>query len=374
VFALAASLAFFVALPAGAVRIKDVAAVQGVRDNQLLGYGLVVGLDGTGDYGRAEFTVQSTVSMLSRLGIRVDDGLVQTRNVAAVMVTADLPPFARSGQRLDVTVSSLGNARSLQGGTLVMSPLMGPDGQVYAVAQGSLSLGGYVASDGAGNSRSSTHSNVGRIPEGAIVEQDVSVDLSSQTSIRLILHASDFTTAVAIARRISETFDPSMGASDTSTPFAGIAEAVDASTVRVEVPEPFQAAVPQFISILEDLDVEHDTVARVIVNERTGTVVINGNVTVSEVAVAHGNLNVTIARRSRVAQPNAFGAGTTQVVDDGSVNVNEENAAFVTVAESTTIGEVVAALNALGTSSRDLIAILQAIDAAGALHAELVIQ
>jgi flagellar P-ring protein precursor FlgI len=362
---------------ADAARIKDIAFVQGVRENQLLGYGLVVGLDGTGDHGAASFTVQSTASMLSRMGIRLDESSIQTRNVAAVMVTAELPPFARSGQRLDLTVASLGNARSLQGGTLVMTPLLGPDGEVYAVGQGNLTLGGYDVSGGGGNSQSTVHPNVGRIPEGAIVERQLDLDLSRSTSIRLILFDGDFTTAVNVARAITERFDPSLPPSDPSAPpvpFSGIAQATDSSTVVVEIPEAFREAVPQFISSIEELQVETSGVARIIVNERTGTVVLSGDVSLSEVAVAHGNLRVTVSSSTAVSQPNPLAAGRTEVVGNGTLDVQQGSAPLILVQEASSIADVVAALNALGTTSHDLIAILQAIDAAGALHGRLEIQ
>ncbi|WP_168210572.1 flagellar basal body P-ring protein FlgI [Persicimonas caeni] len=391
-------LALLVMLPADAeaVRIKDIAYVQGVRENQLLGYGLVVGLDGTGDVGRSALTVQSTASMLSRMGIKVDKKKLQTKNVAAVMVTAQLPPFAQSGQKLDVTVSSMGNARSLKGGTLLMSPLRGPDGKIYAMAQGSVSVGGYSASGVGGNSVTKNHVTAGRIPDGALVERSVALDLSQKTEIRLILHQADFTTAVGIARTVSELFaedEPAQDAnaqpdpnaqqdpnaqpaeeSDKPEPFQGIASATDASTVRVKVPDNFSDHVPQFIAILERIDVQRSTVAKVIINERTGTVVLGGDVTLGPVAIAHGNLNVAISTDYRASQPNALGAGQTTVTPDSDVSANEQDRALRVVAPEATIGDVVAGLNALGATPRDLVAILQAIKSAGALNAKLVIQ
>ena len=357
-----------------ATRIKDIAFFEGVRDNQLVGYGLVVGLDGTGDYGNSEMTVQSVVSMLSRLGIKVDESDVQTRNAAAVMVTAELPPFAQSGQELDVTVASMGNARSLEGGTLLMTPLMGPDGNVYALAQGALSLGGYKVTAGSGNRAEKNHANTGRIPAGAIVEQSPGFELDTSGSLRLVLEEPDFTTSVRVARAVSALFDPTIPTEDSVQPFTGIAEAVDSATVIIQVPQDFQNYTAQFIALIEELEVERDAIAKVIVNERTGTVVLGKEVSLSEVAVAHGSLSVEVRTSYEASQPNPFGDGDTTMVPNSDVTVEEEPAPLVHIQESATIADVVLALNALGTSSRDLIAILQAIDAAGALNAQLEIQ
>lgn len=382
---------------ADAARIKDIAYVEGVRDNQLLGYGLVVGLSGTGDFGQAEVTVQSTASMLSRMGIRVDKDTLSSRNVAAVMVTADLPAFARSGQKIDVTVSSIGNARSLQGGQLLATPLRAADGNVYAVAQGAVSVGGYEVRGGFGNQVTKNHVTAGRVPNGALVERDVAIELTGRTELRLILRQPDFTTAVRVAQRISTLYGPGAGAAGGANqaggpqnsaqngpqnnqqatgeqPFDGIAEAVDAATIRVQVPEAFADHVPQFIAAVETLDVQPNSRARVVVNERTGTVVMGGDVRVREVAVAHGNLRVAISTDYGVSQPNPFGQGDTEVVPDEEVGAGEDGGSLRVVEAGATIGDVVGALNALGATPRDLIAILQAIKTAGALDAELVIQ
>lgn len=361
---------------AAAVRIKDVAYIQGVRDNQLLGYGLVVGLQGTGDSGSSEFTVQSTASMLSRMGIKVDRDQIRTRNVAAVMVTADLPPFARSGQKLDVIVSSLGNAKSLQGGTLLMTPLLGPDGQVYAMGQGALSIGGFGAEGpSGGNSAQKNHLTAGRVPNGAIVEREVAVELAGKKEIRLILHTPDFRTAVDISRKVSGFWAEQSGeAVDEKKPDQGIASAVDAATIRVEVPEGFSDHVPQFIATLEMLDVSISTSAKVVVNERTGTVVLGGDVRISEVAVAHGSLNVTVATENEGLPAAPLNPNGADKVANEFVNAQEGAGALQVVQAGASIGDVVGALNALGVTPRDLIAILQAIDSAGALHAKLVIQ
>lgn len=369
------------AAPAHAVRVKDLAYVQGVRANQLLGYGLVVGLAGTGDFGSAEFTVQSTVSMLSRMGIRVEASDVQTRNVAAVMVTAELPPFAASGQEIDVVVSSLGNARSLQGGTLLMTPLRGPDGEVYAIGQGPMTVGGYNVDGGAGTSARSGHTNVGRIPSGAIVERSLDVPFGNEPEIRLFLREPDFTTAVNMAQAIGELFPPdasaAAGAADAAngpTPYAGIATAINASTVVVAVPELFSEAVSQFVALIERVEVTPDAVARVIVNERTGTVVLGGRVRLSEVAVAHGSLSVRVDTEFETSQPRPFGEGSTRVVPNADLQIEEGSSTLRLIRPEPRIEDVVAALNAVGTTPRDLIAILEAVRSAGALHAELVIQ
>jgi flagellar P-ring protein precursor FlgI len=378
-------LATFVAITlfpsiALSARIKDIAYFEGVRENQLMGYGLVVGLDGTGDYGRSEFTMQSISSMLSRMGIKIDDQRIQTRNAAAVMVTADLPPFARSGQKLDVTVSSLGNARSLQGGTLLMTPLRGPDQKVYAMAQGPLSIGGYEVNAGAGNTRRKNHVTAGRVPNGAIVERGVGFKLQDKEELKLVLNSPDFTTATNVSDAINAEF----GADD-----APIAKALNASTIEIGIPEDSTDQITQFISGVEVLDVERNREARVVINERTGTVVLGGNVEISEVAVAHENLQVRISTQYQVSQPGPFGQGETAVVPQRDVQVDEETAGegegegqapeeeplnVVAPGDDPTIGDIANALNAVGASPRDLISIIQAIKSAGALNAEIEIQ
>lgn len=373
--ALIVSIGVVLPAPAAAVRIKDMAYVQGVRENQLLGYGLVVGLERTGDHGRAEFTVQSTASMLSRLGIKVDRDTIRTKNVAAVMVTAELQPFARSGQRMDVVVSSLGNAKSLQGGTLLMTPLIGPDGKVYAMAQGSVSIGGFGASSpSGGNQLQKNHLTAGRVPNGALVERDVAVDLSKRTEIRLVLHYADFATAVETAKVVSGFFKEGEAVDDPKKPIEGIARALDAATVRVEVPKSFAEHVPQFISTIELLEVKPSRSARVVVNERTGTVVLGGDVRISEVAVAHGSLSVTVSTEETASPAASFNPQGAKLIENETVDAVEGGQALTLVPDGASITDVVAALNALGATPRDLIAILQAIDAAGALHARLLIQ
>lgn len=350
---------------AEAARIKDVAHVQGVRANQLMGYGLVVGLQGTGDMGRAELTVQTVSSMLVRQGIRVDKKMLQQQNVAAVMVTAELPPFAAAGQRIDVTVSSMGNARSLQGGTLLMAPLKGADGQVWAVAQGPLTLGGWAADGSFGNSSSKNHVNAGRIPEGALVERTMKLKLQGKDHIMLHLHQPDFTTAVKMA----EAINTAIGAS------GKVAKAQDATSVRVEIPETMREDVASYIAGIEILEVEPDAIARVIINERTGTVVLGGEVKVRPCAVAHGSLKVTVGTTYEASQPApVLGQGNTVVTPTEKVDAKEGQGSLKAVAKGANIVEVVAALNALGVTPRDLVAILQAMRAAGALDARLEVQ
>jgi flagellar P-ring protein precursor FlgI len=301
------------------------------------------------------------------------------------MITGDLPPFARSGQAIDVQVSSLGNARSLQGGTLLMSPLLGPDGEVYALAQGPLSVGGYEVRGGRGVSETRNHVTVGRIPEGAIIERELEVNLSQREELRLILRRPDFSTAVEVARGINESFPTELleeeavvpegeaGMVRGRQPTRGVAEAIDASTIRVTIPPAFASHVPQFIALVELLEVRPSRVARVVINERTGTVVLGGDVRISEVAIAHGNLTVSIDTQFGVSQPMPLGRGTTEVTASTEIDVREERGGLSLVPEAASIADVVSALNAIGASPRDLIAILQAIKTAGALNAELVI-
>lgn len=346
------------ASPAGSARIKDVASVKGVRTNQIIGYGLVVGLNGTGDNVRTEFTVQSLASLLARMGIGVDAELVQVRNVAAVMVTADLHPFARTGARIDALVSSLGDAASLEGGTLLLTPLHGADGEVYAIAQGPLSVGGFSAGGG-GASVQKNHPTVGRIAGGATVEREVAYSIEGRSKFEVALHDADFTTAQRVASAINAQFG------------TGTAQPRDAGTLDIEVPA--GANVVAFLADLEALPVEPDRPARVVLNERTGTVVMGADVRISRVAVAHGSLSVTIATTNEVSQPNPFGGGETVPFSNTDVTAVEEEARLNLLGggDGVTIDELVRGLNALGVTPRDLIAILQAIRASGAMSAEL---
>lgn len=363
VFCLVLWLIVLVASSLGeAARLKDIANIGGVRSNQLIGYGLVVGLDGSGDRGRGsggrDFTVQSVVSMLERMGITVDPRDVKVRNVAAAMVTAQLLPFARPGNQVDVTVSSLGDAKSLQGGTLLLTPLRGVDGAVYAVAQGPISVGGFSAG-GAGARVQKNHPTVGLIPGGATVERTVGGNFSGREQITIALHRPDFTTAQRVTQRIN------------STAGSAVAQPLDSGTIMVDLPASWPGGMVDFVSRLESLEITPDTVAKVILDERTGTIVMGDNVRISTVAVSHGNLSIQVREQPLVSQPQPFSGGQTVVVPDSQVTVEEEQRRLFVIEGGATIGELVRALNAIGVTPRDLIAIFQAIKAAGALHATL---
>ncbi|MBL8306362.1 MAG: flagellar basal body P-ring protein FlgI [Rubrivivax sp.] len=346
-------------LPAQAVRIKEVAAVQGVRSNQLTGYGLVVGLDGTGDQTtQTPFTTQSLNAMLQQLGITVPAGTsMQLRNVAAVLVTAQLPPFAKIGQTIDINVSSAGNAKSLRGGTLIATPLKGLDGQIYAIAQGNLIVGGAGASAN-GSKVQINHLSAGRIPEGASVERTVPTPLADGSTLDLGLSASDYATARAVAGAINKAKG------------AGTASALDGRTVRVKMPESDDRV--GFLADVENLPLELEKpAARVVLNARTGSVVINDAVTLGPCAVSHGALTVTITTTPQVSQPNAFGQGQTTRADKSEISVNQQGSALMHLQAGAKLTDVVKALNTLGATPLDLLAILQAMKSAGALQAEL---
>jgi flagellar P-ring protein precursor FlgI len=344
-----------------AVRLKDLMEVEGVRGNYLVGYGVVVGLKGTGDGDQTKFTVQSVVNMLEKFGVRVPKEQVKLKNAAAVMVTAYLPPNVKPGQRIDVQVSAIGDAKSLQGGTLLLTPLIGPDGQVYAVAQGPVSIGGFAAG-GAGAQVAVNHPTVGRVPNGAIVEREVPAgDLNSLDRLTLSLRTADFTTAQRVAEALNQYLR------------GNYAKAVDIKTIELEVPKNYRGRVVPLLAEIGNLEVRPDIPARVVIDERTGTVVIGENVRISKVAVAHGNLSVEVRETPQVVQPFPFGQGETVVVPRTEVKAKEEKARIVVLEEGATLGELVRALNAVGATARELIAVLQAIKEAGALHAELVI-
>jgi flagellar P-ring protein precursor FlgI len=339
------------------VRIKDIARIEGARSNQLFGYGLVVGLDGTGDSQQTLFTTQTIANMLLKMGITVPAARMKVKNVAAVMVTADLPPFLRPGTKVDVLVSSLGDARSLQGGVLLQTPLQAANGQVYAVAQGSVSVGGFTAGGG-GNTVSKNFTTVGRIPDGAIVEQAVPATLNGGGAVNILLDNPDFTTAVRVARAV----DQKLG--------SGSATALDAATVQIKADGVQNPTA--LIADVGELTVAEATVAKVVVNERTGTVIIGGPVQISPVAVAHGSLSVEVSTDFQVSQPEPLtGGGQTAVVPQTQVKAQEEPARLVHLQPGTTLEELVRALNELKVTPRDLVAILQALKQAGALHAEL---
>ncbi|MFN3812315.1 MAG: flagellar basal body P-ring protein FlgI [Roseateles asaccharophilus] len=348
------------ALPAQAARIKEVASVAGVRSNPLTGYGLVVGLDGTGDQTtQSPFTGQSLAAMLQQFGVVLPPGVtMQPRNIAAVMVTTQLPAFAQPGQPLDVVVSSMGNAKSLRGGTLIATPLRGADGQVYALAQGNLVVGGAGASAG-GSKVQINHLSAGRIPGGATVERAVPTALQMGDSIQLDLNAADFNTARAVAAAINRAKG------------AGTAQALDGRVVRVRAPSNPDERV-SFLADMENLPLELATpAARVVINARTGSVVMNQAVTLAPCAVAHGNLSVTISSTPVVSQPNALSGGQTVVAEKTDISVKQEPGALINMPAGTKLSDVVKALNAMGATPQDLLAILQAMKSAGALTAEL---
>ncbi len=346
---------------AHAERLKDLASIQGVRGNQLIGYGLVVGLDGSGDQVRqTPFTQQSLTNMLSQLGITVPAGSnMQLKNVAAVMVTTTLPAFARPGQTLDVVVSSMGNAKSLRGGTLLMTPLKGADSQVYAIAQGNILVGGAGASSG-GSSVQINQLNGGRISAGAIVERGVPTTFARDGYVHVELNNTDFGTAQNVATALNRRFGQ------------GTATALDGRVIQVRTPME-QGSQARFLSQMEDLQVTRaPTVAKVIINARTGSVVMNRTVMIEEAAVAHGNLSVIINRQNEVVQPDTpFTQGQTVVVPNTQIEVRQDNGSLQRVSTSANLADVVKGLNALGATPQDLLAILQAMKSAGALRAEL---
>lgn len=365
-------------------RLKDIASFKGIRSNQLIGYGLVVGLNGTGDSASTEFTIRSIVNMLERMGVHVDRAnQVKLKNVAAVMLTAVLPPFSRMGNRIDVHVSSIGDATSLVGGTVLLTPLKGADQQVYAMAQGPIVIGGFAASGAAGGGVQKNHPTVGIISKGALVEREIPVSLDGKQELILALFQPDFTTA----EKVKETINRFIGG-----PYA---KCLDSGTIQIRIPETYQNRVAEWMASLEKLEVMPDTVAKVILNEKTGTIVLGENVRISTVAVAHGNLSIQIKERYQVSQPLPFApspppgagpvgvpprtgtgvivapGGATVVTPESSVVVKEEGGALIVVQSGVSLGEVVRALNALGATPRDLISILQSIKAAGALQADL---
>lgn len=362
-FALAAvAAAASAAAPASAAlsRIKDLAQVEGVRQNQLVGYGLVVGLNGTGDtLNNAPFTRQSLQAMLERLGVNTRGTTLRTANVAAVMVTANLPAFATQGTRLDVTVSALGDSKSLQGGTLLVTPLLGADGEVYAVAQGSLAIAGFQAEGDAAKVTRGVPT-VGRISNGALIEREVEFKLGSQRVVRLSLRNPDLTTA----RRIAAAINDFLGADS--------AEPTDPSTVALQVPPKFEGNMIRLLTDVEQLRVEPDQIARIVIDERSGIIVMGRDVRVSTVAVAQGNLTVTISEQPQVSQPGPLAQGQTVVVPRTGVKVDTgDGNKLAVVREGVTLRELVDGLNALGIGPRDLISILQAIKASGALQADI---
>lgn len=358
------------------VRIKDIARIHGIHDIQLHGYGLVVGLNGTGDSSGAQFTVQSVINMMRRFGIDVPNSRISLKNVAAVMVTADLPFFAKVGGRIDVLVSSIGDAKSIAGGTLLPTPLYTPDGQLHVIAQGPLSVGGFNLSAGGGNSIQKNHPTVGRIPNGGAVQKSPPPWMFSPTQpslsggasnpltqLTIVLNEPDFTTVTRMASAINDEF------SEVKNP---IAHALDASSIKVMAPVSGEGFVA-FVSRLENLMVVPDVQASVVIDERTGTVVVGKDVRITPVAVSHGDLNIQIRTEEETSQPPAFSAGETVILSKEDISAEEEKPEMRVIRGGASIDEVVRALNLIGVSPRDMIIILQAIKKAGALHAKLVI-
>ncbi len=356
------AMALVYPLPAGATsRIKDIADVEGIRENQLIGYGLVVGLNGTGDtLNNAPFTLQSLTSMLERLGVNTRDTDLKTDNVAAVMVTANLPAFAPQGTRIDVTVSAMGDAESLQGGTLLVTPLMGADGEVYAVSQGPVAVGGFSAGGEAATIKRGVPTN-GRISNGAIVEREINFEMADLGLLRLALRNPDLTTA----RRIASAVNAFLG--------RNAAEAQNPTTVSLQVPADYRGTAVDLLTDIEQLRVEPDAPARVVIDEASGVIVMGRNVRVSQVAIAQGNLTVSVTETPQVSQPNPFAEqGNTEVVPRTQVEVNDDNERRLAVLDgSISLQVLVDGLNALGVGPRDMITILQSIKAAGALQAEI---
>ena len=351
------------AQPAGApqARLKDIASLQGQAATPLLGYGLVVGLNKTGDKRQTLFTTQTLGNLLTRMGVDVATEEMKVENTAAVLVTAELPPGFRQGQRLDVTASSIGDARSLQGGTLLVTPLRDGSGNVVAVAQGPLSVGGFGGGTGS-NSVQVNHLTVGRVPSGGLVQVASTVAAAPVQELTLVLHQPDFSTAARVADAVNEDFK------------TRVARALDQSAITIAVPDEYREQVPQLMARLEAVAVRPDNVARVVINERTGTIVVGQGVTLGPAAVAHGSISVSISTKFDVSQPPPLSKqGETVVVPDETVSVQERATQLVRMDEGTTLEAVTRALNALGATPRDIIAILQALKASGALRAELVI-
>lgn len=357
---LALAAALLVPGPARAVRLKEMATFEGVRPNQVAGYGLVVGLNGTGDKNNVDFTKQSLANYFKRLDITVNARDIKVKNVAAVMVTADLPPFVKPGGKIDVLVSSMGDATSLQGGTLIMTPLKSVDGQIYAVAQGPLSVGGFSVT-GQAASVQKNHPTVARIVQGATVEREVPIRWQGKADLTIKLGQPDFTTAARAAEAINLRLP------------GAAARPLDASTVKFEVPPVYRGNLALMVAELENLEVEPDAVGKVIIDERTGTVVVGENVKISTVAVAHGNLSVQIREGAAVSQPGPFAplGAETVAVPETDLSVEEGADQLLLIERATNISDLVRALNAIGVTPRDLIMVFQALKAAGALHGEL---
>jgi flagellar P-ring protein precursor FlgI len=348
------------AAPSG-TRLKDLVSIEGVRDNQLVGYGLVVGLNGTGDKRQTVFSSQSLTNLLARMGVQVSPTAILVRNTAAVLVTANLPPFAQPGTRIDITVAAIGDSTNLQGGVLILTPLKAPDGQVYAAAQGSVVTGGFVAGKGGGNSQTVNHPTAGRVPSGAIVEK-LAPSIEPEGRIKLQLRQADFTNAARVSTAINQKFG-----SDTIQP----ARAENSALVLVDMPAAFKAKPVEFLGELENIVVETDRPARIVVNERTGTIVMGKDVRIAPVAILHGSLTVEIQTTLNTSQPAPLSAGQTTVTPQVNVTAKEEKARNVVLKQGASVEELVRALTAIGSTPRDIIAILQNLKASGAIEAEV---
>jgi flagellar P-ring protein precursor FlgI len=360
--ATAALLALFAPSADAGSRVKDLAIIAGARDNQLVGYGLVGGLNNDGDKNLV-FTVQSIANMLQRYGINVPAATLQSKNVAAVMVTADIPAFVKNGTRLDVTVSAIGDAKSLQGGVLFQTPLFGADNKVYAVAQGALAVGGFVGGTGGagGATVQKNHPTVAQIAGGALVEKEIPTEVVHNGHVELLLREPDFTSAARMATAINAMFPAS-------------AQAIDSTSVRVNVPSGHTQAPVDFISRIEAIEVTPDIPARVVINERTGTIVATSRIRISNCAVSHGDLTISIASSLDVSQPHPMTSGSTVVTPRTDTTVNEPKGSLITLAEMPSIEKVAAGMNAIGVTPRDMMAIFQAMKQAGALQAELILR
>lgn len=347
-------------LAQGSTRLKEIVALEGVRDNQLIGYGLVVGLAGTGDRRQTVFSAQSLTNLLERMGVSVPPEAIRVNNTAAVMIAGTLPPFAQPGSRIDVTVAAIGDASNLQGGLLLLTSLKGADGQVYAAAQGPVVTGGFVAGR-AGTNQTLNHPTVGRVPNGAIVER-ASPSIAPSDEIKLQLRQADFTTSARVADAVNRKFAQAGEA---------IARPINSALVSVQVPAEYRSRSIEFIAEIERLTVETDRPARVVINERTGTIVMGKEVRISPVAIMHGNLTVEIQTSFTVSQPPPLSSGTTEVVPEVGVGIKEEKARNLVLKEGATVEELVRALTSIGSTPRDIIAILQSLRIAGALEAEV---
>jgi flagellar P-ring protein precursor FlgI len=344
-------------------RIKELASIEGVRDNQLIGYGVVVGLNGTGDKRQTVFSQQALTNILRRMGVTVNPAAIQVRNVASVMVTANLPPFAQPGTRIDVTAAAIGDSVSLQGGLLLMTPLKGADAQVYAMAQGPLVIGGFTAG-GRGNTATVNHPTVGRLPEGAIVEKGPPT-VSPTGHLKLQLHQADFTTATRIVDAVNKRFPPT----DPAT--GGIAKAESSGAVTVDLPASYSSKPVEFIAEVEALAIESDRREKIVVNERTGTIILGKDVHIAPVAIMHGTLSVEIRTILEISQPEALSTGQTVVAPQTNVAAAQTPARNIVLQKGATVEELVRALQAIGSTPRDIISVLQAMRAAGSLNAEI---